>query len=743
MKRCLLFLLVLPVLAAGCNGGDGGLTCEEPRTECDGLCVDTDRDPFNCGSCGTECGDGEVCFEGSCRLSCPAGLEECDGTCVDTDADRLNCGGCGTACSEGEICFDGSCRLSCPSGLEECGGTCANTQTDRNHCGECDNACGDGELCEAGSCVLSCSAGLIECDGGCIDPDSDSVHCGASGDCTGANAGEDCADDEVCLDGACVPLDPCLNPGTGTPGVTVGTPSGAAVEGGDSASYTLVLDAEPCAHVTITVTPDAQVTVDPVTLHFLPDNWDVPQTVVVSAIHDFDVEGDHTGTLTHGAASRDTGYDGIAIDDAVVAIEDRAHIEHVSIPLAGTGSDGDSTADAVSSDGRYVAFSSEAANLVLGDSGTYEDMLVRDMSSGVTHRISEGLAGEANGRSASASMSNDGNSIVFFSRATNLVSDSVTTIGEIYLHTLSTGVTTLVSGQCPTCSAYTQEMSSTNAISGDGALIAYATRRFLLTSDTDDEFDVFVYDVAAGTTSHDSLNSSDENGTNYWGSNAFGPTLSSTGQFLGFNSAARNLDTPEITVENFHAYVKDRTGRTLTRVSKHSGGGDNCDGTTHTGGSGAPMVDTTGNLAVFRSACPFTLTSGEVEDTNDMDDIFMRNITAQTTTRLSLSSAGDQADGGSTLVAISDDARYVLFLSEATNLVSGDTNAAQDLFLRDTTAGTTIRVGTDIEYGELEGGAVSAGMSRNGNYIVFATITNILASDGNTDIIDVYLLQIR
>jgi TolB protein len=478
-------------------------------------------------------------------------------------------------------------------------------------------------------------------------------------------------------------------------------------------------------------------------LHFLPENWNVPQSVVVSAVHDFDIEGDHTGTLSHAATSRDTGYDGITIADATIDIEDRAHLTHVSVPLSGTGSNDDSASWAVSNDGRYVAFSSDASNLVTGDSGSYGDVFVRDTTAGVTVRVSEGMVSEADNASSNTSMSDSGDLVTFFSYATNLVSDAVTGRGDVYLHTLSTGTTILASGLCPTCGSYQQEMGGTNAISGDGAFIAYAGRRMLLTSDVDSEYDVYVYNVSTGAVTHDSLNSSDQNGSAFWGSNCFGPSLSATGQFLGFNSAAQNLDTPEITVENFHAYVKDRTSRVLKRVSKHSGTDTNCDGAYHTEGSGAPLIDSTGNIAVFHSYCPFTLTTGEPADANGEGDVFLRNISAGTTTRISISSAGAEADGASTVAAISDDARYVLFLSDATNLVTGDANSAKDLFLRDTVSGTTVRVGTDDEYGELAGGVVSASMSRNGDYVVFATITNILPSDGNTDIVDVYLLQLR
>ncbi len=73
----------------------------------------------------------------------------------------------------------------------------------------------------------------------------------------------------------------------------------------------------------------------------------------------------------------------------------------------------------------------------------------------------------------------------------------------------------------------------------------------------------------------------------------------------------------------------------------------------------------------------------------------------------------------------------------------GDTNAARDLFLRDTVAGTTTRVGLDINYREIAGGIEDADISRNGDFIVFTTLTNLLPSDGNTDTVDTYRIQLR
>jgi len=622
---------------------------------------------------------------------CPTGQTECDGTCVDTDSDGMNCGACGTVCGAGEVC--------------------------------------DG----AGTCAVSCGTGLTDCSGSCIDTANNPAHCGGCGMACGAG--------EACLESMCATIDSCDTPSDpGAAGVTLSAPSGAAVEGGAPATYTVVLDSQPCTYVAVSVAGDAQIDGEPLTFVFTPDNWDTAQTVSGVAVHDFDIEGDHTGVLAHTATSGDTSYAGITIADVTVDIEDRAHVAHVSVSMGGAGANSNSLRPKISNDGRQVAFVSNASDLVPDDTGATTDVFLRDMMMGTTQRINEiPGGGQADSGAAYVQLSADGSVVAFASDATDLVTDTTSGGREVYYWNATDGVA-LASTFCSGCN---QEMSAAFSISADGAFIAYSTRRAMVAADTDSEYDIYTLTLADGTLTHDSLNTADENGTFYWGSNAFTPHLSSTGRYLGFNSAARNLDTPDITVQNFHAYSKDRTDRTLTRTSFNDGGTDNCDGTHHVSNSSAPFISTDGSISVFSSACAFTLDSGAPADTNGFTDIFVRDIAATTTTRISLAHDGAESDADSTVVSISSDARYVLFRSAATNIVMNDTNGEQDLFVHDRMTSATIRVSYDAVYGELTG-AVSdvAGFSPNGNFVVFATSDRILSTDDN-DSTDVYAVRLR
>jgi len=93
-------------------------------------------------------------------------------------------------------------------------------------------------------------------------------------------------------------------------------------EGGATDSYDVVLGSEPTADVTITLTPDSQLSTDVTTLTFTPLDWNVAQTVTVTAVDDSVVEGLHTGVVTHAVASADPMYAVAIIGDVTASITD-------------------------------------------------------------------------------------------------------------------------------------------------------------------------------------------------------------------------------------------------------------------------------------------------------------------------------------------------------------------------------------------------------------------------------------
>lgn len=121
------------------------------------------------------------------------------------------------------------------------------------------------------------------------------------------------------------------------PGVTLTQSGGnsAVAENGATDSYTLVLNSAPSADVTLTLTPNAQVTAAPSSLVFTPATWNIPQTVTVTAVDDTVREGPHTGSIAHAASGG--GYDAVAIPALSVAITDN----DFNIRAAVSGLEGD------------------------------------------------------------------------------------------------------------------------------------------------------------------------------------------------------------------------------------------------------------------------------------------------------------------------------------------------------------------------------------------------------------------
>lgn len=147
------------------------------------------------------------------------------------------------------------------------------------------------------------------------------------------------------------------------------------------------------------------------------------------------------------------------------------------------------------------------------------------------------------------------------------------------------------------------------------------------------------------------------------------------------------------------------------------------------GDSGRPVVSADGQIVVFESDA----SNLAANDTNDFRDIFVHDCTTGVTTRVSVDSAGVQATGGrSSDPHISADGRYVTFESEATNLVFGDTNDAVDVFLHDRVTGTTTRLSVDSTGAEGNASSSDPRISGDGAVVAFQSVaTNLVGNDAN------------
>ncbi|HTF90845.1 MAG TPA: calcium-binding protein [Planctomycetota bacterium] len=345
-------------------------------------------------------------------------------------------------------------------------------------------------------------------------------------------------------------------------------------------------------------------------------------------------------------------------------------IVRCSVSSAGVEADQPSIAPSISGDGRLVAFQSAATNLVAGDTNLVSDVFVHDRATGVTRRLSvdAGLV-EGNAPSGGVAISADGRFLVFRSLASNLVPNDTNGTYDLFEVELASGLISRVSVSSAGIEASPGLGSDRASLSADGSLVAFdSASTNLVSGDTNGVYDCFVHDLVSGTTMRVSTDASGAEANAV----SIEATISEDRRFVAFQSLASNL-VPGDTNGVDDIFVKDLATRTIRRVSVSSLGVES------NGPSLAATLSRDGRCIAFFSSAS-NLVSG---DANGFPDVFVHDVLAQTTSRVSVATLGAEGDGDSILAAISADARSVVFQSKATMFASLDTNGVEDVFLRD------------------------------------------------------------
>lgn len=391
------------------------------------------------------------------------------------------------------------------------------------------------------------------------------------------------------------------------------------------------------------------------------------------------------------------------------------------VSLSSTGNQGDhwSTERAsISADDRFVAFQSLASNLVPNDTNFSEDIFVRDRVAQITTRVSRSGSGEeGNQTSLGPVISANGRYVAFSSQASNLVPGDSNGSNDVFIHDRDTGQIQRVS----VSNTGFQGDGSSNGpigISDDGrfvSFVSYATN--LVTGDTNGMWDVFVRDRLNNTISRVSVSSSGTQSDGW----SLACSISGDGRWVVFDSTASNLVQGD-TNNRRDIFLHDRLLGMTTRISVSSSGVQgNLD-------SGYPSISTDGRVVVFESEA----TNLVPDDLNSRQDIFLHEVPTSQTRRVSVSTLGTDPNRSSRHARCNRDGRYVVFSSEATNLVPSDTNGRFDVFLRDTRAGHTLRVSVSSGQGQGNGHSWWPGISENGSLVAFSSqATNLVAGDSN------------
>jgi Tol biopolymer transport system component len=226
---------------------------------------------------------------------------------------------------------------------------------------------------------------------------------------------------------------------------------------------------------------------------------------------------------------------------------------------------------------------------------------------------------------------------------------------------------------------------------------------------------------AAPSTERVSVNSAGIQGNNHSGH----PSLSSDGSQVAFSSVATNLAGG---ISLGQVYVRDKLRGATELVSMGQ--------PLPNGRALSPSISNDGRFVAFQSRASNLVTG----DTNDADDIFIKDRVTGSVLRASRSSSGVQGNAASSDPAISPDGRYVAFVSSASNLVSGDTNNSGDIFVFDQVTRTTTRASTSTSGVQGDRNSMNPSISRDGSRVVFESFaTNLIAGADTNQTRDVFV----
>jgi Tol biopolymer transport system component len=394
-----------------------------------------------------------------------------------------------------------------------------------------------------------------------------------------------------------------------------------------------------------------------------------------------------------------------------------ARTTRVSVSTSQQQGDRPSWTAGVSASGRFVAFTSQATDLVRGDTNDRQDAFVIDRKNGRTQRVSVSSSGaqakagpNPDGGSAALGISANGRYVLFRSDASNLVPGDTNGKMDAFVCDRATGKTRRIppaglgvyAGALSANGRYAVLQADENvyrydlrrrhlrrltagangwseepSISAGGRYVAFTSiASKLVRGDTNKLPDVFVRDVHTGKTTRVSVTSAGRQGVGKKYSNGSnGPTISSDGRYVAFHSDMTNL-VPRDTNGVFDIFVHDRLSGKTQRVSVSSAGVQS----NAESGSGASFSSDDRYVAFSSLA-----TNLVASDRNDITDVFIRDLGKHRTQLVSLGmhGQGDDASWVGLGAAFTRDGRYILFASWAANLVPGDTNGVADVFVRD------------------------------------------------------------
>jgi len=329
------------------------------------------------------------------------------------------------------------------------------------------------------------------------------------------------------------------------------------------------------------------------------------------------------------------------------------------------------------------------------------------------------------GDAEKAAISANGEFVAFTSPATNLVPSDANGKKDVFLRELRSGVTTRVSVN--SVGAEANGDSANPSISADGRFVAFdSTATDLVSGDSNGLQDVFIHDRQTGQTTRVSV---DSTGAEAVGGNSIEPSISADGRVVAFLSNATNLVSNDNNAKT-DVFVHDRATGQTTRANL---GPANVEANNF---SSSPAISADGHVVAFVSDADNLVSGG---DLNGVKDVFVHDLVAGKTKRVSTGPEGVEGNGDSRFPSLSANGSAVAFQSFATNLVPGDTNAVEDVFV--TRGARPVRVSMGVSGVQGNNGSVDARISDDGLSVVFVSAASNLVPNDTNGAIDVFVVR--
>lgn len=383
----------------------------------------------------------------------------------------------------------------------------------------------------------------------------------------------------------------------------------------------------------------------------------------------------------------------------------------VSVASDGTQANGHSANPSISADGRFVAFESDASNLVPDDVNYNTDVFVHDRLTGLTNRVSNTTTPGYQGDSINPTISADGRFVAFESQSAWLVPEDTDSYADIFVYDLFSGELSLISG--PVDGMPMEGHYNEPSISGDGRYVVFSANLN----------DVYMHDRQTNQTSL-IPKSPDGMPPNARSRN---PVISANGRIVAFESLATNL-APGDPNTNFDIYVRDYQTDQISLLPLI---GPEAVGQQYELNS---SLSADGRYVAFMTNYEKVVSN----DANGLWDAFVHDRQTGQSRLVSVASDGTQSNGHSQDPSISADGRYVAFWSSALNLDSlSPLSSRFDVYVHDRGTGETRRISITASGTLGNGFAWHPAISGNGRYVAYeSSSTNLVPNDTNgyTDI---------